>query len=263
MTRRTTVVAALAGIVAVAGAATGITLAVRGGHHPVAAHAPATPAVHAPLAGTTPTPTPLPTDTATPRVPSAYTAGSPLPRTLQDLDLHAPYAQIPLHVTAPSIQVDAIVLGVGLTKTNNVDAPEGPRDSPLWDDAFWYRGTAEPGQPGVFALAGHVDRVGGAPAAFAHLSSIKPGDIVTISDQHIGVEFHYRISQARSYSLKEVESLPVLERIYGPEPAHGNPPVVPADKVGRISVITCTGSWTGSQYDHRFVAFGELIDPLR
>jgi sortase (surface protein transpeptidase) len=262
MTRRTTVVAALAGILAVAGTATGITVAVRS-HQTPAVHAQATPGLHAPVAGTTPTPASTETATATPRLPGSYTAGTALARTLQPLDLHAPYSQVPLHVTAPSIQVDTIVLGVGLTKTNNVDAPEGSRDSPLWDDAFWYRGSAEPGQPGVFALAGHVDRVGGAAAAFAHLSSIKPGDIVTISDQRSGIDFHYRISEARSYSLKEVESLPVLERIYGPEPAHGNPPVVPADMVGRISVITCTGTWTGSQYDHRFVAFGELVDPLR
>jgi hypothetical protein len=263
MTRRITLVAAVAGILAVGGAATAVSL-VRG-HQRAPVQAAATPGLHVPRAGTTPTPTSTDTPAATPtaRVAGTYTAGTPLARTLQDVDLHSPYAQIPLHVTAPSIQVDTVVLGVGLTKTNNVDAPEGPRDSPLWDQSFWYRGSAEPGQPGVFALAGHVDRVGGAAAAFAHLSSIKPGDIVTVTDQRTGTDYHYRISSARAYSLKEVESLPVLERIYGPEPAHGTPPVVPADMVGRISVITCTGSWTGSQYDHRFVAFGELIDPLR
>jgi sortase (surface protein transpeptidase) len=259
MTRRTTLAAALAGMLAAGGAATGITLAVRG-HQSTPATAVATPGVHAPKAGTTPTPTSTALPTVTPAAPTpVYAAGAALARTLQDVDLHAPYGQIPLHVTAPSIQVDTIVLGVGLTKTNNVDAPEGPRDSPLWDDAFWYRGSAEPGQPGVFALAGHVDRVGGAPAAFAHLGSIKPGDIVTVTDQRTGTDYHYRITEARSYSLKEVESLPTLERIYGPEPAHAKPPVVPADKVARISVITCTGTWTGSQYDHRFVAFGELV----
>lgn len=257
MSRRTTLAAALAGTIALAGAATGITLAVRG-HHPAAPVAVSTPALHAPVAGTTPTAIPTPTPSAQQWVP-----GQALPRTLQNEDLHATYAAVPLHVTAPSIQVDTIVLGVGLTKTNNVDAPEGPRDSPLWDDSFWYRGSAEPGQPGVFALAGHVDRVGGAPAAFAHLSSIKAGDIVTITDQRTNTAWRYRISEARAYSLKEVESLPVLERIYGPEPAHGNPPVVPADLVARISIITCTGTWTGSQYDHRFVAFGELVDPPR
>jgi sortase (surface protein transpeptidase) len=205
--------------------------------------------------------TPAPTATPTP-TPARFVAGAALPRTLQNLDLHAAHAEVPLHVTAPSIGVDTVVVGVGLTTSNNVDAPEGARTSPLWDDAFWYRGSAEPGQPGVFALAGHVDRVGGAPAAFARLAQVKPGDVVTVSDRRSGVDYRYRITEARAYSLKDVSQLPVLERIYGPEVARGQPALVPADGVARISVITCTGSWTGSQYDHRFVAFGELVSPL-
>jgi hypothetical protein len=255
MTRRTIAVAALAGALAVAGGATGLTLALRGHSQPARPAAHATPAVHAPAAGTSPTPVP----SSTPR----WVPGSDLPRTLQNLDLHAAAAAIPLRISAPTIQIDAAVLGVGLTKTNNVDAPEGPRDSPLWDQAFWYRGSAEPGQPGVFAVAGHVDRVGGAPAAFAQLSSVKPGDIVTITDQRTATAYHYRITEARAYSLREVEEMGVLERVYGPEVARGYSATVPGDLVARISVITCTGTWTGSQYDHRFLAFGELVDPPR
>jgi hypothetical protein len=256
MTRRRWIAAAVAGTVALGGAATGATLALRG--HPAAPRPTAlsTPAVQAPHAGASSTPT-----AATPSpAPTKLPPGSLLPRTLQPEDLHATYSAIPLRFAAPSISIDVPMTGVGLTAKNAVDAPEGPASSPIWDQAFWYRGGAEPGQPGVLALAGHVDRVGGAPAAFAHLPQIKAGDVVAVTDERSGITYHYRITDARAYSLKEVGTMAVLDRIYGPDVDRAQPAHVPADGVGRISIITCTGTWQGSQYDHRFVAFGDLVD---
>lgn len=258
MTRRRWIAAAAAGVVVVGGGAAGITVVLHHGQ-PARPAAQATPALQAPEAGAT---SAVPTATAT-TSPTTWVAGALLPRTLQPgLDLHAEHRAIPLRLVAPSIQVDAPVDGVGLTSKNAVDAPEGPASSPVWDHAFWYRGGAEPGQPGVLAIAGHVDRVGGAPAAFAHLSGIKPGDVVSVVDQRLGVTFHYRITDGRSYSLKEVATMAVLDRIYGSDVALGQPAHVPDDGVARISIITCTGTWLGSQYDHRFVAFGVLVDAV-
>jgi hypothetical protein len=210
----------------------------------------------------TPAPTALPTGTPSPTAsPSAYwSAGEALPRTLQaGLDLHASYAAVPLRFEAPSIGIDVPLLGVGLTSSNAVDAPEGPVNSPLWDEGFWYRGGAEPGQPGVFALAGHVDRVGGAAAAFASLHRIKVGDIVSVLDQRYHIAWQYRISDTASFDMNNLGHSNVLDRIYGADVAAGKPPTVPADMVARISILTCAGTWTGTQYDHRFVAFGELV----
>ncbi len=243
------------GTLAVAGgAAAGLTLRLHGGATQPLAQA--TPALLPPVAGATITPavgTAPPTSTT-------WVTGALLPRTLQDTGLHAAAGPVPVRFVAPTIGVDAPTDGVGLTSKNAVDAPEGPASSPVWDHAFWYRGGAEPGQPGVLAIAGHVDRVGGAPAAFAHLPRIKAGDVVSVVDQRSGVTYHYRITDGRSYSLKEVSSLPVLDRIYGPDVDRGQPPHVPPDGVARISIITCTGTWLGSQYDHRYVAFGVLVD---
>ncbi len=243
------------GVLALAGGAAVVVSRRRHGGvtHPAAQ---ASPALVPPVAGATVTSaagTAAPTSTS-------WVAGALLPRTLQNADLHAASAPVPLRFVAPAIGVDAPTDGVGLTSKNAVDAPEGPASSPVWDHAFWYRGGAEPGQPGVLAIAGHVDRVGGAPAAFAHLPNIKAGDVVSVVDQRSGVTYHYRITDGRSYSLKEVTSLPVLDRIYGSDVDRGQPPHVPADGVARISIITCTGTWLGSQYDHRYVAFGVLVD---
>jgi Sortase domain len=220
------------------------------------------PVVAVQQAASTPSSTPWPTDTPSPTAAATpdWTPGSPLPRTLQaNLQLHSAYAAVPLRFEAPTLGIDAPVLGVGLTSDNAVDAPKGPASSPLWDDGFWYRGSAEPGQPGVFALAGHVDRVGGAAAAFANLHRIKVGDVVSVLDQRTHIAWQYRITETESFNMSQVGSSGVLDRIYGPDVAAGKPPAVPADMVARISIITCAGTWTGVQYDHRFVAFGELV----
>lgn len=251
---RTRLLAAVAAAATVAGGtAAGLTVALR--HHgaaPVALH----------HGGSTPTPSPLPTDSPTPAATPLWTPGEPLPRTLQaSLDLRAASADVPLRFQAPSIGVDVPVLGVGLTTGNAVDAPKGPASSPVWDEGFWYRGSAEPGQPGVFALAGHVDRVGGGAAAFARLHDIKVGDVVSVVDERTGTVWQYRITDTASFDMNNLGNSDVLSRIYGPDVARGEPPAVPADMVARISILTCAGTWTGTQYDHRFVAFGELIAP--
>lgn len=245
--------ALLAAVVVAGGSATGIALALHGGSAVVAAHRAAATSVPLPSA----TPSDTPSASPTPQ----WTPGEPLPRTLQaSLDLHAASAAIPLRFTAPSVGIDVPVLGVGLTPSNAVDAPKGPASSPVWDEGFWYRGGAEPGQPGVFAMAGHVDRVGGGAAAFANLHRIQVGDIVTVFDQRTGIAWHYRITDAESFDMNHLGNSDVLSRIYGPDVAAGKPPAVPSDMVARISILTCAGTWTGTQYDHRFVAFGELVD---
>jgi Sortase domain len=257
MSRTRWIAVAVASVVVVGGTAGGVTLALRGGGSGSAGTRTAlgTPALQPPAAGDSSSPT-----VAAPTgAPSPLASGALLPRTLQNEDLHAPYAAIPLQFAMPTIGVDVPMMGVGLTSKNAVDAPEGPASSSIWDQAFWYRGGAEPGQPGVFAVAGHVDRVGGGAAAFARLPQIKAGDVVSVTDKRTGAVYRYRITDARSYSLKEVSSLTVLDRIYGPDVDRGQPPHAPADGLARISIITCTGTWLGSQYDHRFVAFGDLI----
>jgi len=228
-------------------------------HRPVTALA-----VHqaAPSPSSSPTDTPFPSASPAPLDTPLWAPGELLPRTLQaSLDLRSPFAGVPLRFQAPTLGIDVPVLGVGLITGNAVDAPKGPADSPLWDEGFWYRGSAEPGQPGVFALAGHVDRVGGAAAAFAGLHRIQVGDVVTVIDQRTGVAWRYRITDTQSFDMNHLGGADVLDRIYGADVAQGKPPSVPADMVARISILTCAGTWTGSQYDHRFVAFGDLVGP--
>jgi hypothetical protein len=219
-------------------------------------------AVHRAVATETPLPSPSASDSSPPLATPLWTPGQALPRTLQaSLDLRSPYAGVPLRFQAPTLGIDVPVLGVGLTSGNAIDAPKGAADAPVWDEGFWYRGSAEPGQPGVFALAGHVDRVGGAAAAFANLHRIQAGDVVDVIDQRTGVAWRYRITDTQSFDMNNLGKSDVLDRIYGADVAQGLPPSVPTDMVARISILTCAGTWTGTQYDHRFVAFGDLVGP--
>ena len=60
------------------------------------------------------------------------------------LSVRAGPVPVPLQLVIPSIGVHAQVLGVGVTSGDVMDAPEGPRGDPVWEEAFWYRGSAIP-----------------------------------------------------------------------------------------------------------------------
>ena len=89
----------------------------------------------------------------------------------------APWQPAQLRVSA--LNIDAPVINVGSTASGAMDAPTSKAvHSPYWTSVFWYDEGAAPGQAGNAVIAGHVDRVGGDPAIFWSLSSLKPGDTV-------------------------------------------------------------------------------------
>lgn len=210
------------------------------------------PSVHAPAV-------PQP---AVPPVPAPV--APPPPLVDPALSLAAPPVEVPLRFRAPSVGIDAPVLAVGRTASGAMDAPEGPATSPNWQESFWYRGGSEPGRQGTTTIAGHVDDVLGRPAAFWNIRQLKPGDIVEVADQRTGGISRYRITDASVYSFAQANSPDLLQRLYGDAAYNGDPSQrnLAADAVGRISIITCTGTFhRGSSfgYDHRFIAFGILV----
>jgi hypothetical protein len=86
-----------------------------------------------------------PVTTEPKRAAVARTLPVPAPLTEAGLSLRAKPVAVPLRLRIPSIGVDASVLGVGLTPGNVMDAPIGRADDPVWQQAFWYRGSAVPG----------------------------------------------------------------------------------------------------------------------
>ena len=81
------------------------------------------------------------------------------PLTDPGLDLRAGPVDVPLELRIPSLQIDAPVVGVGITAENVMDAPKGLAADPVWQKVFWYRGSGIPGDSGTATLAGHVDDV--------------------------------------------------------------------------------------------------------
>src|ERR1700682_4695729 len=80
------------------------------------------------------------------------------------LDLRAGPVDVPLELRIPRLRISAPVQGVGLTPKNVMDAPTGAPNDPVWEKAFWYRGSGIPGDATTAIIAGHVDDVLGRPA---------------------------------------------------------------------------------------------------
>lgn len=151
------------------------------------------------------------------------------------------------HFDAPSVGVHIPVVAVGIVR-GAMDAPEGPLGSAFWREGFWLRYGAVPGNPGVATLAGHLDDTAGRPAAFWNVRDMHVGDSFTFTRQSDGVVLTYKIVETDVWSLATADSKANLQRIYGPG----------SDGLSRMTLITCTGHWTGTEYDHRFVAFAVL-----
>ncbi|HEY6379836.1 MAG TPA: class F sortase [Candidatus Dormibacteraeota bacterium] len=198
----------------------------------------------------TPTPTPTPIPTATPP--------PPLAPPLSDYR-GQPELAIPMRFVAPSIGVDIPLYAVGLTAAGAMDAPEGPPSSPKWHQGFWYRGGVEPGQLGTATLAGHLDDNLGRPGAFWNLRKLQVGQTIEVLDQRSGTVLRFRISETDVYNNATVNTAAVLERIFGVDAVAGRPPGTTPETVARLAVITCTGTFTRGEYDHRYVAYAERI----
>jgi sortase A len=101
-----------------------------------------------------------------------------------------------------------------------------------------YPGTAAPGQPGNFALAGHRTTYG---APFFHLDQLRAGDEVHVVDR-----------QQRSWVYEVTESRVVLPHetwVIGPDPLDSGRPV--------MSFTTCEPHYSAEK---RLIVFAELRD---
>ena len=196
--------------------------------------------------------------------PPTKAAGAlPVPEPLVDprLDLRSAPEAVPLQLEIPRLKVSRPVLGVGITKANVMDAPEGPAQDPVWQDAFWYRGGGIPGQAGTATIAGHVDDSVGRPATFAHLHDLHPGDAVIVRDLRKGLKLSFAVNAAATYSLDEASSPSVLAEIYGTGPVAGRAAQPSSDGLSHLTLITCTGTFDHhlGTHDHRLVVYATRV----
>jgi hypothetical protein len=171
------------------------------------------------------------------------------------LDIKAGPVEVPLELKIPSLNVDAHVLGVGLTSGNEMDAPKGPIGDPVWHTAFWYRGSGLPGESSTATIAGHVNDPLGRDEIFAHLQDLQPGDLIFIHYTKPNIDFTFTVDQVEVYSLQESSDPAVLTKIYGSGPVNGTAPQPSADGLSHLTLITCAGNIVNGQFDHHVVVY--------
>lgn len=188
-----------------------------------------------------------------PRAPAPLTGPDPL--TDGTLGLRAGPVAVPLELRIPSLGVAVDVLGVGITAKDVMDAPMGPARDPVWQQAFWYRGSAVPGTASTALVAGHVSDSLGRPAVFASVDRLGAGDLVVVRDTRSGVETRFSVTDVGTYSLDQASDPAVLARIYGAGPVAGTGPQPSADGLAHLTLITCAGAFRNGTHDHRLVVY--------
>ena len=175
------------------------------------------------------------------------------------LGLRAAPVPIPLLLEIPKLGINASMLGVGIAKSNAMDAPEGPRADPVWQQAFWYRGSAIPGARSTALIAGHIDGGRDGIAVFGHLGDLRAGDAIVVHDTRSGREVRFVVKASRSYTLAEAATPAVLKQIYGAGPVAGKWAQPSADGLAHLTLITCSGTFRDGTHDHRLVVYANRV----
>lgn len=210
--------------------------------HPISIGAQNQPTI---TATATATPTPTPTATVKPQISAmatptpTVTTTVPLTGTAAITATDAITDAVPVRLRIPAIGVDATIEPVGQDRTGRMDTPS------LMDDVAWYAPGVAPGEIGNAVLAGHLDRIGGAPAVFWKLGKLTVEDDIFVADS-AGGELHFRVTGVESYPY---DAAP-LDDIFG------------FGIRSRLNLITCRGKWdrAGQTYTQRLVVYSELVE---
>lgn len=179
----------------------------------------------------------------------------------KDIGLREGSVEIPISLIIPSIGVDSSMLGVGVTSDNVMDAPKGNADSQLWHQAFWFRGSAIPGEKSTALIAGHAQDPKGREGVFGKITKLEVGDLITIRDSRNNLDVNFSITKTKSYTLQETRQTDVLNEIYGSGPVAGLVPQKSEDGLARLTLITCSGIFSRDEgtHDHRFVVYATRV----
>ncbi len=144
---------------------------------------------------------------------------------------------LPVHLSIPSIKVDAQVISVGLAADGSIGVPKGPYQ------VAWFKLGPRPGSQGSAILTGHFGPwKSGAHSVFDNLSQLKKGDVVYVKDDK-GKRFSFVVTGSKIYNPNDRAS------------------EVFSNKNGvHLNLITCNGDWIATQktYTQRLVIFTDL-----
>lgn len=147
---------------------------------------------------------------------------------------HSVPPQNPKYLIIPKLSINTNIYPVGLTKENAIAAP-----TTAWG-AGWYQDGALPGSgKGAALIDGHVNDAFNTPGVFYELSSLLPGDAITIIRGDDSM-LHYKVAQVSEEPLGSIDMNKVL-----------NP--VEATKEG-LTLITC-----GGKYDKKVNTYTDRV----
>ncbi len=135
-----------------------------------------------------------------------------------------------------SINVDAPIERLGLTKEGAMDSPAGPINT------GWYKYGPKPGDIGSATIAGHFGWKNGIPAVFDNLSKIKIGDKIKVIDEN-GVTVTFIVMKTKIMA-NDADATEVFSS---------------NDGKAHLNLITCSGKWDAKTQNrpNRLVVFAD------
>jgi LPXTG-site transpeptidase (sortase) family protein len=144
----------------------------------------------------------------------------------------------PDRIRIPAINVDAIVIDLGLNSDGTLQVPED------FSQTGWWEGGVRPGDRGPAVIVGHVDSRTG-PAVFYRLRELRPGDEIQVMNAD---------NQIVRFQVEQIRQVPKdtfpTEIVYGmtPEPT--------------LRLITCGGIFDSASrsYLDNVIVFASLLE---
>jgi LPXTG-site transpeptidase (sortase) family protein len=150
---------------------------------------------------------------------------------------HAPAGIAPTGLAIPSIGITAPIEVIGING-GVMDVPEDP-----WN-VGWYRELGALERNVNIVMSGHVDWWGVGPTIFYNLSSVSQGDAIYVSGDD-GVDREYRVTSIWTVGADSTGD--DVDAVIG------------ATGGDTLTLITCTGDFTGERYVSRLIVRAERV----
>jgi LPXTG-site transpeptidase (sortase) family protein len=146
-------------------------------------------------------------------------------------------ASYPKQLRIPSIEVNAKIQYVGITKNGNMATPNN------FTDVGWFQNGIVPGNQGSAVIDGHVDNGLAWPAVFANLGNLNIGDDIYI-DTIGGTTIDFKVIGIKNY-----------------DPNADTEEIFNQNDGNYLKLITCAGTWSilHKTHDQRLVVTAEQL----
>jgi len=142
---------------------------------------------------------------------------------------------IPVRLEIPKINVNAVIIPVGVNENGTMEAPGGPKD------VGWFSLGSRPGENGSAVVDGHYGSwKTGEGSVFDDLNKLRKGDKIYVEDEK-GAIVAFIVRKILTYDPNE-DTFSIFNS---------------SDGKAHLNLITCEGDWNAAQktYSNRLVIF--------